>query len=294
MTVLCLLAAVLAGCADPPTGSSDGDEFQEYEEDLKATKTTGVIRGVVVDASISPIAEAVVTIKSLSLTTTTNSQGLFGFDDLEPGNYFVEATKARHTKIQASVQVVAGVDKPDIVRMQIEVIPGAEPLIEPLKFNGHLTCGAAIFATSVGCTTLAIIADQIGDQSIFYHSFETEPNHVQAELVWENTQPAAGMFIWEITPGGNTHIGYRETTYSPALAYLNNATIEANRDGIMDDGGIALRFFGGPHELCTGIYGFGCGLTLDQSATAYVHNFYNVPVIEGWRFTSDGDHPVPA
>ncbi len=291
LTILILLAVGLAGCADGTPGDAGLDEFDGDDGDLKATKTTGVIRGVVVDDTITPVADAIIRIKSLSLETATNADGRFGFEDLQPGTYFVEATKARYDTKQTSVVVEAAVDKPDIVRLQIAIIPGTEPLVEPLKFNGHLTCGAAIFATSVGCTTLPLVASQIGDQSVFDHSFTDEPTHVQAELMWENTQAAAGMFIWEITPGGNTHIGYRETTYSPALAYLNNATIEANRDSIMDEGGIALRFFGGPHELCGGIYGFGCGVTIDQSATAYVHVFYNMAVMEGWRFTTNGDHP---
>ncbi len=292
LTLLMLAAVTLSGCSESDPAPADEDDFQDFDDDLEATSSTGIIRGVIVDAAITPIADATVTIKSLGLSTTSSDQGLFGFADLEPGTYFLEATKAAHTKVQASVPVEAGVAKPDIVRMQIEKIPGLEPMVEPLKFNGYLTCGAAVFATSVGCTTFPIVASQIGDQSVFYHAFDSEPQHVQAELVWESTQAAAGMFIWEITPGGNTHIGYRETSYSPALAYLDNATIEANRDGIMDDGGIALRFFGGPHELCTGIYGFGCGVTIDQSATVYMHNCYNLDVLEGWRYTSDGD-PVP-
>ncbi len=293
LALLMFALVSLAGCADSaPPAADEGPDG--YDDDLEATKDTGIIRGVVVDGTVTPIAGATVVIKSLGLSTTSNEQGLFGFKDLEPGTYFIEASKTAYTTIQANVAVVAGVNNPDVVRIQIDRIPGLEPLIEPLKWNGYLTCGAAVFATSVGCTTFPIVAEQIGDQSIFYHSFANEPNHVQSELVWESTQAAAGMLIWEITPGGNTHIGYRETTYSPALAYLNNATIEANRDNIMDEGGIAFRYFGGPHELCTGIYGFGCGLTIDQPTTIYTHLFYNVPFSEGWRYTTNGDHPVPS
>jgi len=65
-----------------------------------------------------------------------------------------------------------------------------------------------------------------------------------------------------------------------------NSTLDPDR-------GIAYRFFGGPHPLCKVDGTFGCGLTVQQRADAYMHHFYNFVPPEGWRFTVDGDPEVP-
>lgn len=207
--------------------------------------------------------------------------------------------------VQASTTVNAGVSDPPLVRVLMERDPSSEPFMVSLSYNGHLTCGVAIFVTSVGCTTLQDVANAAGDASIFYHSFEgLEPQHIQGELVWQNTQPLAGKFIWEIVGDGNDHIGYRETEYSPALAYVNATVIDEQRAAIMDEGGIAFRFFGGPMEACQmptdpapppppppfQRWSFGCGVTLDQAADVYAQVFYNYAPPEDWRFTSDGEY----
>lgn len=288
LVALILTAVALAGCADAQEPAQPDEPEVEFTQELEATETTGVIRGVVFDEAIVPVEGAIVTVAGTELSAETGADGLFGFEGVEPGTYFVNVEKVAYTPIQTNVQVIAGDDEPELVRAMIVAIPGLMPYVEALTFKGHLSCGAAIVLTSVGCTTFGPVANEIGDQSIFPVSFATKPEHFQAELVWKNTQLLAGRFIWEITPGGNTHIGYRETEHSPALAYLDTETIDGNEDGIMDDGGINLRFFGGPHDLCNPGVGFGCGVTLDQSAEVYAHAFYNTQPAEGWRFTSDG------
>lgn len=304
LIVLALLATAFAGCAgeEAPQEADPADEL-----DLEATATTGVIRGLVVDQSINPLMDAVVTLQGTQKTMTTGADGLFGFDGLEPSSYIISVERLGYAPIKSSATVEAGVDKPPLVRVLMERVPGSEPHIVPLSFNGHLTCGVAIFVTSVGCTTLPAVAGAIGDQSIFYHSFDgVEPDHIQGELVWRNNQPLAGKLIWEIVGDGNSHIGYRETEFSPALAYVNATVIEEQRGVIMDEGGIAFRYFGGPMDGCEmpgGMppppppfqrWSFGCGATIDQSADVYAHVFYNFSPVEDWRFTYDGDHPIPS
>jgi hypothetical protein len=47
--------------------------------------------------------------------------------------------------------------------------------------------------------------------------------------------------------------------------------------------------------MCTDPLGatFGCGLTVQQRADAYIHSFYNFVPADGWRFTKDGPPQVP-
>ncbi len=299
------LALLLAGCAEDaaPVAESDGFDDQ-FEEDLQATADTGVIRCVVVDDAITPIMGVLVTVQGAGINTTTNVNGLCGFQGLDPGSYFLEASKPGYESVQTSAQVVAGEASPAVVRILMARAPGTEPFVSPTNLNGFLTCGVAVFATSLGCTTFPFVASAIGDQSVFRHEFSGTPSHSQGELVWESTQPAAGAFIWEITDRDNTHIGYRETTTSPALAYINQTVLEENPQDILTDG-VDYRFFGGPHELCRlpepvprpdeapVWYSFGCGATVQQAVEIFIHDFYNFTPDEGWRFTEDGAHPVP-
>ena len=296
--VLAVVVALLAGCAESPGPTGEGDDFsEELDEDLQATATTGVIRGVVVDKAVVPVSDVTVTIQGSGQATVTNAQGAFGFKDLEPGTYFLAASKVGFNGTQTSVEVVAGVDRPDIVKMLVVAVPGLQPYVEALQFNGFLLCGAAIGYTSVGCTTLPAIADATSSASIFPVDFETLPMWSQAELIWENTQPLAGAFIWEQTlQGSNTNLDYRESTGSPALTYVSTPVLEERHEDILDQG-INFRFFGGPHELCpaTGYpNSFGCGVTADQSAEVFAHIFYNFAPEEGWRFTADGAPQIPS
>ena len=81
---LLVLALLLAGCSEP-TETPDEPFDASLDDELEATAETGVIRGVVVDAAIVPVAGVTVTIDGLDQETTSNEAGAFGFDGLEPG-----------------------------------------------------------------------------------------------------------------------------------------------------------------------------------------------------------------
>jgi len=290
--VVCLLlvGTALAGCSEESSPPVEEEEDLGLDEPLQATATTGVIRGVVIDVAIVPVEGANVTIQGRGQTTTTNANGAFGFSDLEPGTYFLQASKPGFNSTQVTATVVAGEDKPDVVKIQILANPGSAPYWVPTYYAGFLACGFAIVATSIGCTITAQLATLTESTSIWLHVFDSERiMYTQGELVWEHNQPAGGMLIWEITARNNDPLGYRETAASPALAYLSPEIIEANNRDIKTEG-VTYRFFGGPHPLCTGVF-FGCGITIDQPAEAFIHDFYNHLPPEGWRYTSQGDPP---
>lgn len=294
-----LLAAALAGCSSKDGGApapSAGPDFTDLG--LEATSTTGVIRGIVVDSAIRPLANATVVLTPGDQTAHSTAAGTFGFDGLEAGSYFLKVRKAGYSETQTSAQVDAGVQDPPLVHVQMAALPGTAPYYETYVFHAFITCGAAIVATSVGCDTSPDVGKALGDQVYFQFNFTTLPMLTQGELVWEQTQPAGGEMIWEIAdpdaPPPQPHVGYRETGTSPALAYINRTDLEANQDWIMKDG-VLYRIFGGPHPLCTDPLGatFGCGITFQQRLDAYIHNFYNFLPPDGWRFTRDGNPVVP-
>jgi hypothetical protein len=309
-------AGALAGCSSPakPDPAADAD-FSGL--DLQASATTGLIRGIVVDDAIRPIAGADVTLSPGDQTARTTAGGTFGFDGLAGGTYFLKVTKDGYNETQASTDVAAGVAEPPIVKVLLARNPATAPYVETQTFNGFLSFGASIGITSVGTTINGAISETLDDHSIWNVAVTALPSWAQGELVWEQNQPAGGMLIWEMVEGGtNNWRGHRETTTSPALAYWNTTVLAENASSVLADG-IDYRFFGGPHPLLapgggvvppadqcptvdTGpVLGprnpcrFGYGTTVQQRADAYVHLLYNFVPPEGWRFTKDGAPVLP-
>ena len=318
LLALTVLVALLAGCTQggSPDEALPPADFTDLE--LEATATTGVIRGIVVDDAIRPIAGASVLLTPGDKTATSTDAGTFGFDALEPGTYFLKVERAGYNATQTSTEVVAGLSEPPITKVLLSKNPATAPYIEALQFNGFLSLGVAIGITSVGTTINPTLSESLDDTSIWTVAFTEVPTWAQGELVWTHNQAAGGMMIWEMVVGGtNDFKGYRETAESPALAYWNTTTLEAEAGNVTDEEhGIAYRFFGGPHPLLapgentppaeqcptvdTVVLGprnpckFGYGVTVQQRADAYVHHFYNFAPPEGWRFTVDGEPEVPS
>jgi hypothetical protein len=315
LPALLVAASLLAGCAgsDPEAQAPDAD-FSDL--DLAPTATTGIIRGLVVDDAIRPLAGANVSLSPGDKAARTTAEGMFGFSDLAPGTYFLRVSKAGYNDTQASTDVVAGVAEPPIVKVLLAANPAEAPYVETITFNGFLSFGAAIGITSVGTTINPTLSDTLDDHSIWNVAVTDLPDWLQGELVWEQNQPGGGMLIWEMTEGGtNNWRGYRETAESPALAYWNTTVIQGNASSLLESG-VDYRFFGGPHPMLapgngvvpepsscpvvdTVVLGarnpcrFGYGTTVQQRADAYVHQFYNFAPPEGWRFTVDGPPVIP-
>ncbi|MGB1585903.1 MAG: carboxypeptidase-like regulatory domain-containing protein [Thermoplasmatota archaeon] len=303
VVVLMLLAVTLAGCSEEAGPADQGTDLT-VDDDLQATDTTGIIRGVVVDEAVIPIVGATVTIQGQNLETQTDEEGAFGFDGLDEGVYFLRVDKLGYNSTQSNANVVAGVERPDAILIRLISNPTTAPYFESEQLRGYLACGAPVFATSVGCTTWGPIADATASDGIFERDWGVLPQHVQGELVWRNTQAFGGQFIWELSPDNwpstpQPAWGHRDVTPSPALAYMNQTHIEgeANGEDVSDwmmAEGMNYRIFAGPNEACDGIYGFGCGLTIDQDMELFLHDFFNFNPEDGWRFTEDGDPIVPS
>ena len=309
-----LVAFLVAGCADGGAAVEEGPDFSGLG--LAASDTTGIIRGIVVDDAIRPVAGANVTVTPGGLTAKTTEAGTFGFDGLAAGTYFLAVERFGYTSAQTSTEVVAGVAEPPIVRVLVSLVPSLQPYVEALQYDGFMQLGVAIGITSVGTTTLQGTLGE--DVTIWVVNFTQVPTWAQGELMWEHNQPAGGMLIWEmVVAGTNDFKGYRETAVSPALAYWNTTTLQAEADNVTGPG-IAYRYFGGAHpalapnsaggpfppaEDCpvipTVVLGdrnpcrFGFGLTTQQRADAFIHHFFNFSPTEGWRFTVDGAPLVP-
>src|SRR5688572_666453 len=113
LTALALLVPLLAGCS----GGEEGPAAP-----LEATPTTGILRGVVVDAAIRPLAGVRITVPQPDGTernATTPEDGGFAFDGLAPGAYVVHARRLGYLDASVSTNVTAGVAEPEAVRLQM-------------------------------------------------------------------------------------------------------------------------------------------------------------------------------
>ena len=94
--LLTLSAVVLAGCAEEiPEEAPEGPASLEAL-DLEADEGKGVIRGVVVDTSIVPVAGATVSLTD-GRTTESQDDGGFGFGNVEPGFHTLEVDASAST-----------------------------------------------------------------------------------------------------------------------------------------------------------------------------------------------------
>ncbi len=144
-----MVLLLLAGCAEKaPADEATNDLGQDR---IEVDETTGAIRGLVVDQAITPIEGAHVIVQGAGeqLETTSDADGLFIFNRIDPGTYFVTVSKQFFTEAQSSVQVEAGVT-PELVRVQIDQLFDQQPFVVREKFEGYFQC-AYNFAVSSTC-----------------------------------------------------------------------------------------------------------------------------------------------
>lgn len=287
-----LLAAILAGCAeDGPTDL--GGETTQIDDELVATDDTGVIRGVIVDPAIVPIAGVTVTLQT-GESTQSLDDGSFGFSDLEPGTYFMTGQKPGYDGVQASTEVVAGVALPPVVRIQMLQNASSTPYIAQSQFQANLLCGLSTPAVSFGCTVLRPTEPYIPEINAEVKEFEVLPDFFQTEMYWRSTQSTGDSLILDIAHCcDNDSVSGTGTARgaSPLTAYVTKAEMEDK--AVLEDG-MEIRVFPWGNEAIRDATGESLGIVLDQEVNWISHEFYNFVPDEGWTFIADGAYPVPS
>ncbi len=282
LTASFMIALVaLAGCAEEAPPDAE-DDTTEADADLQATESTGVIRGVVVDATITPIPAASVSLNT-GQETTTLADGSFGFGDLEPGGYFISVSKTGYKPVQSSTTVEAGIDKPPVVRIQIDIDFENRPFSTLEVFEGYLQCGAGI--GGAGSLNPCALTESVNTFDV-----PTGPglNTTQMELVWEGTN-AFGDGL--------------------SLGIYNPSTTASNFVGVVGPSPLTLRVSGErieqhygedmPSYLARVFPGAGSDVgqatvVVEQRFEIFVTNFYGFAPDEDWTFLEDGEHSVPS
>jgi hypothetical protein len=305
---VCLLAllstAALAGCAGGGKGGDPVENADFSDLDLSATSSTGVIRGVVVDDAIRPIAGVHLSVPADGgpRTTTTSEDGLFGFEGLAPGTYFISAAKPGFRPAQSSTDVVAGVAEPPIVRIQLAADASFKaPYTEQFVFDGFIECSAGagvVVAYAYG--SICSANGQLFPNDHFAESVTLSgyPQFVQSEMTWESTQALSRSLshsFYYDDPGetdGEKDLSVYGT--SPIINAMNDSVAKEYVEGLDYEAGQNLTL---NQRIFTvsdnGEFGPGFAATIEQKFTVYSTVFYGYLPPEGWTFMDSGQIPPP-
>jgi hypothetical protein len=288
--VAVLAALMLAGCAaDAPPAAEPVADFTEL--DLAPTATTGIIRGIVVDDAIRPIGGVTVTLQTESGPRESKSteDGVFGYDGLPGGTYFLTAAKPGYVGAQASTDVVPGAAEPPITKILLVLDPATTPYVTSIVWNGFIECslraGVPPGTTGTGVNACNDVANQDVN---FPVTIEGVPDLIQGELVWTDTQSLGSGLSFVVGPHSCVDVKWnRADGPSTLILPLAKADLE-DEDDFIDDSGLCYRVFSWTADESSNL----AGLVLSQRFDAYFHIFYNFLPPEGWKFSVDGE-PVP-
>lgn len=290
---------LLAGCAGSDDPGPAPEDFEELE--LEATETKGLIRGVVVDDAIRPIAGAQVDLRGAAaeLSTTSSAEGLFGFDQLEPGTYFLQVSRLGYRTTQSSAEVVAGVDEPPIARILLATdLSFVAPYFEQYIFEGFMECSTGA-AAGGGYAYLNACS---GSDELFPNDKTTEryvlsgyPSWVQSEMIWESTQAVSKSLAHNFHyPDPDETDGQKDLSAegeSPLLNTMDNETAKEYLEGLdfQEGDNLTLRM----RIFTRATDGTGPALTFQQRFTVYTTVFYGYLPPEGWTLRESGEVPAP-
>ncbi len=312
-----VLLTVLAGCAGSTAPVDDEDVFEDKV--LESDDKTGVIRGVIVDETFTPVAGAKVTLKhgDGDKVEMGDELGRFGFSKVQPGVYYLLASAPLHTEVQFSATVVAGVASPDVLSIQISRIYPGDPYVTPIKQEGFFTCSQAnmppYLYSSSPCHSPAPgvdLCDQAGaclDQNRDFHANVEAGWQTQVfEMTWESTAQGTsdrmGMVVSTYKPERNTdHMFANVASGNPMRFQLDLGQPGPDfQEGsgpsgpIPADGMTDMSYFISvrpPADRECFVWCVPPGFAIDQSFTTYLHQFYYLPAPEGWAILNGDDVP---
>ena len=308
LAVVALLAgALLAGCSSPSedTQSETGPSFDDLG--LQATSTTGLIRGVVVDDAIRPIAGAKISLLGdAPKEAVTSDEGTFGFDGLPAATYFLKVNKLGYREAQHSVDVVAGVAEPPSAKVLLAADPSNMPYVEDYVYEGFVECTTAVF---VACGAVNLLTEQnvTNDRFTWDQYVSDGATMIQSEMMWTSTQAVSPQLYFEMEalngecPELDENDNFLNSTRgdSPIMARITAEQIQTYSIGSACPIYYSL-FSGGP--VCTpptpvpevGTLNPICpGVTFEQRFTMYIHAFHGYLPPDDWRFSSGEPVPQP-
>ena len=306
-----VLVLLLAGCSGTGNHNGKTQDTDFTPLGLQATDTTGVIRGVVFDSAIRPLADVAISITGDSVhNSTTKDDGLFGFDGLAAGTYFVQAAKPGFSPVQQSVDVVAGVRDPPVVKILMPADNSTAPHETTYLFQGYIQCSVSFVAAGLAACALVGVGD---DNTQVSYPPETVPDYAQSEMAWKSTQAASPnlLIAWSRAVPNQTLLDNweQDSGASPLLLQADRARIdEVHLGSDLDTGGggptgsLYIRVFNAPvdgtNPTCVprpvlGGCTTGVGATVQQQFSVVTNLFYGYAPPADWRYDQSGPYPPP-
>lgn len=190
---------LLAGCSKEPK-DSPASALDVPQATVDAGSGKGALAGVVVDQAIRPIAGANVSAEGL-FHLTTDGEGRFVVEDLDPGIYMVHVTADGFLPMQTGTEVKVGDSTP--VRLMLTRDDRPQPRHQTYHFNGHsnLWVGQKVIEDNAPDTTDCTCEFEIAPEGIV-RTFVVEAN---GTYTLENPNPnqnlvlAKGTVAWTLT-----------------------------------------------------------------------------------------------
>lgn len=184
-----VLLVFLSACA--------GQSVDETPQGGDGAVPAGELRGVVVDTSVTPVAEVAIEadVGGDTLQATTDEEGRFSFTDVAPGTWIVRADHPLFEPVQTTATVTDGPG--EVLKIQLERRFSQEPVTQPFQVQGRINCGysAGIAAPCVIDYTMLVVGGGLlpqlngitGDVRRFVLPVDDGWQTMVTELTWEPT-----------------------------------------------------------------------------------------------------------
>ena len=301
---LLVLAVLVAGCSSgaSPKGGPAGTASASLTGTLPPG--TGAIRGVVVDEAIRPVGNVTVALSGngVNKTMATKADGVFEFDAVPPGTYFLRVTSGLYQTVQGTVAVDAG--KVATPKLQVQHLFSQAPYHEVLKFDGFIQCGYSVsgaissicvndYTHFVGPTTCPQCEHLVDNRGTIFTVGAGWQTQVY-EMVWDpsaqGTSSEMSMTV-SFYPRVASHWYCQEGGPSPTLMRLEVNVTCAKSQGTpqpFPPGGLNNTYVFAATQAPAGQ---PASVTFSQKFTIIVNTFYFGKPPDGWSFVAGDPYP---
>jgi hypothetical protein len=262
-----LLALLLAGCAGKGSGPAESTP----------TEATGVLKGVVVDAGIRPVAGALAEL-STGANTPTDDGGNFVFPPMAPGTYVLRVHHPDFAQAESPLTISPGVT----TEAKVTLVPLRSPVPLHLTqaFKGRIEAGLGIL-NDVGQTVL----DALGEPNCkcsFNMVADVGLRAALLEAVWKDSVDPGPygktIYSWNVDTGqGKAHGAGNSPLYKVLVPKDFAAATGGDAQG-------HLESFNGTSNLHITLYPDQTWPAIQQEYDLYITLWFNGLPPEGWTF----------
>ncbi|HEX9815571.1 MAG TPA: carboxypeptidase-like regulatory domain-containing protein [Candidatus Thermoplasmatota archaeon] len=206
LLVLVVVTVALAGCAKGAAeGTTAEGPVSVISGGAEPIHDAGLIKGVVTDDSVVPLAGAVVGLVEVEGIATTGESGEFSFENLAPGVYTLNAARLGFASVASRVEVVAGQETN--VHLVLRTIAIVESYLESIEFRMFMACGGGLVGVTFtgGCpAALFPTHDVTADHNVTGPAIALRS--LVAELIWQQTSALSSKEL-RLTGGINESSG---------------------------------------------------------------------------------------